>query len=106
MSKEFNQRFQKENPLNIVRQMAEDRLPFVMEKLEVEDTPENRADILALALNSMPAKYITTTGGKLYTQLVDNYRIQYETDVITGLTKAAMKVKLAPRQSKRPGDGK
>ena len=88
---------EKERPLNLVKQIAVDLLPSVFAQLDIEDTPENREDILALALNKLPTKYVTTGGGKLYAQMINTYRIQYETDVLASLTKAAIRVKGNPR---------
>jgi len=72
-----------------------------MLRLDVEDTPENREDILALALNKLPTKYVTTDGGKLYARMVENFRLQYETDVLASLTRAAITVKNKPREKGR-----
>jgi hypothetical protein len=93
----------KERPVNIVKLIAEEQLLFVMEKIGVDDTDENREDILALALNELPSKYVNTHGGRLYTQLVENNRAQYETDVLRSLTRAAIKVKERPRASVQGG---
>lgn len=90
----------REKPINLVKQIAEDLLPSVMKKLGVEDTESNREDILALALNSLPPKYVTSSGGRLYAGQIENFKVQYETDVMAGLTRAAIKVKERPR-----GDG-
>lgn len=87
----------KEKPVNLVKMIAEDLLPSLMDKLEIENTAENRADILALALNSLPTKYVTTDGGKLYAQLIEVYRVQHEADVLSSLTRAGLKVKEKPR---------
>jgi competence protein ComFB len=91
----------KERPLNLVKLLAEEFLPSVMEKLSIPDTQENREDILALALNSVPTKYVTTEQGKQYAQLVEVYRLQYETDVTSALTKAGLKVLQRPRSADR-----
>ncbi|GHU68008.1 hypothetical protein AGMMS49983_20030 [Clostridia bacterium] len=96
----------KERPVNLVKLIAEDTLPSVMKKMDIEDTPENREDVLALALNSLPTKYVTSGGGKLYAQLINTYKIQYETDVIQSLVKACIKVKNRPRGSADSGDKK
>ena len=90
----------KDRPVNLVKLIAEDLLSSTMKKLDIPDTMENREDIMALTLNSLPTKYVTTEGGKLYAQLVEVYRVQYETDVLTSLTKAALIVKEHPRVSK------
>jgi competence protein ComFB len=92
----------KERPVNLVKLIAEDLLPSVRRKMDIEDTQANREDVLALALNSLPTKYVTSGGGKLYAELINTYKIQYETDVIQSLTKACMKVKNRPRGSAAP----
>ena len=95
----------KEKPINVVKDIALDLLSSVMKKMEVEDTPENREDVIALALNSLPQKYVTTSGGRLYAEMINTYKRQYETDVLMSLTKAAMQVKNRPRQeAKGPGE--
>jgi len=86
-----------ERPCNLVKQIAVELLPSVLNRLEIEDTEQNREDILALALNHLPTKYVTTCGGKMYAQMIENYKVQYETDVLSGLTRAAMTVKSKPR---------
>ena len=88
---------EKERPLNLVKDIAVELLPSVLSRMDVEDTPENREDILALALNKLPTKYVTTGGGRMYAQMIENYKVQYETDVLSSLTRAAMTVKSKPR---------
>jgi len=94
----------KERPYNLVKEIAIEQLPTVLHRLEIADTPENREDILALALNKLPTKYITTCSGKMYAQMIDNYRLQYETDVLASLTRAAITVKSKPRGSAVKGN--
>ena len=53
-------------------------------------------DIAALALNSLPPKYIASEKGELYSK-VNSLRNQFEVDVISAITKAAVLVKEAPR---------
>ena len=87
-----------ERPYNIVKEIAIDLLPSVLNRLGIDDTPENHEDILALALNHLPSKYVTTGGGKMYAQMIENYKVQYETDVLSSLTRAAMTVQSKPRE--------
>jgi len=94
---------EKEKPFNLVREIAEELLPSVLIRLEVDDTQENREDILALALNKLPTKYVTTRGGKMYAQMIENYKLQYETDVLSSLTRAALTVKSKPRGCAKNG---
>jgi len=96
---------EKERPINLVKQIALDYLPSVMKNLDVEDNEANREDILALALNRLPVKYITSGSGKLYAEMIENYMAQYETDILMGLTRAAIQVKSKPRGAKAPGEG-
>jgi hypothetical protein len=96
----------RERPVNLVKLIAEDLLPSVMKKMEIENTQENKEDVLALALNQLPTKYVTGVGGKLYAELINTCKVQYETDVIASLTKACMKVKNKPRGCSDPGCGK
>ena len=88
---------EKDRPFNLVKEIAEELLPSVLHKMDIEDTPDNREDILALALNKLPTKYVTSGGGKMYAQMIENYKVQYETDVLSSLTRAAMTVKTKPR---------
>jgi competence protein ComFB len=86
-----------EKPLNVVKLLAEELVSSVMERVGVVDTDENREDILAITLNELPTKYVTTDEGKQYSQLINVYRGQYEADVVAELTKATLKVKGKPR---------
>ncbi|MCL2352205.1 MAG: late competence development ComFB family protein [Firmicutes bacterium] len=55
-----------------------------------------RSDITAIALNSLPPKYVVTRKGQLYTKL-GTLRQQFEVDIIAALTKAAVIVGRNPR---------
>ena len=87
----------KERPYNLTKHVAEEFLTSVIEKMDVEDTPENREDILALALNNLPTKYVTSGEGMMYAQIIETFKTQYETDVLSSLTRAAITVKNKPR---------
>ncbi len=53
-------------------------------------------DIAAIALNDLPPKYIVSEKGELYSK-IDALRQQFEVDVISAVTKAAVLVKRKPR---------
>ncbi|MDQ2085286.1 late competence development ComFB family protein [Herbivorax sp. ANBcel31] len=53
-------------------------------------------DILAIALNDLPPKYIVSEKGELYSK-INALKQQFEVDVIAALTKAAILVKRNPR---------
>ena len=92
-----------EKPINVVKEIALDLLPGVLKNLDIADTPENREDILALALNKLPQKYVTTGSGRLYAEMINNFKVQYQTDILSSLTRAGMTVKGKPRGSETPG---
>jgi len=53
-------------------------------------------DISAIALNSLPPKYVVTKKGQLYTKLI-TLQQQFDVDIIAALTKAAVIVGRSPR---------
>lgn len=88
-----------ESVFNLTKALTEEMLSIVMSKMNIKETRENREDVLALALNYLPAKYVTTDEGRQYSKLIEMYRAQYESDVVTALTKACIKIKDHPRNT-------
>ncbi len=86
----------KEPLLNLSEVLVRDKAPEVMEKMRVCSCPLCYNDVLALALNNLPTKYVTTDEGKQFLRL-EMYKKQYETDVLAALTRACVRVKAAPR---------
>ncbi|MCR5481627.1 MAG: late competence development ComFB family protein [Clostridia bacterium] len=84
--------------LNLAELLTEELLPQVVRRMRVCDCKNCTNDILALALNSLPPKYVTTDSGKQY-KMLELYRAQYETDVIAALTRACVRVKGCPRHA-------
>ncbi|MGE5473583.1 MAG: late competence development ComFB family protein [Ignavibacteriales bacterium] len=68
----------------------------VLKDLNVCTCGKCRMDIAAIALNQLPAKYIVTEKGELYSK-INTLRQQFEVDVISAITKAAVLVKRSPR---------
>lgn len=87
---------QNDDLVNIAEILARDKLALVMERMKVCSCRTCVNDVLALALNSLPTKYVTNDSGKRDSQL-DIYKKQYETDILAALTKACVRVKAAPR---------
>ena len=58
-----------------------------------------RLDIMAIALNSLPQKYVVTNKGTLYTKIMA-FQQQYDADVITALANAMTVVSKNPRHDK------
>jgi competence protein ComFB len=84
------------NLINLSEMLTKELLPSVMERMEVCVCPICTGNVLALALNTLPTKYVTTDEGKQYTQL-EVYKRQNELDVIAALTRACVRVKDSPR---------
>lgn len=82
--------------INLAEILTKELLPSVMEKMDACTCPMCTTNILALALNNLQPRYVTSDEGKQYTQL-DVYKKQYELDVMAALTKACVKVKSTPR---------
>ncbi len=57
-----------------------------------------RLDIIALALNDLPTKYVVSEKGALYTKLRELEQ-QFEIDVETAIIKAAVLVSKNPKHS-------
>jgi competence protein ComFB len=55
-----------------------------------------RSDILAIALNKLPAKYVVTEKGRVYAKLAE-LESQFKADVFKDLTKAVGIVKKRPQ---------
>lgn len=55
-------------------------------------------DIVAISLNDLPAKYVVTDQGELYSK-VSYLKNQFEVDVITAITKAALIVNRNPQHT-------
>ncbi len=87
-----------EKPLliNVSEVLVHDKLREIMERMNVCMCATCANDIAALALNALPSKYITTVAGKQFAQL-SIYKKQYETDVISAITKACVRVKAGSR---------
>lgn len=54
-----------------------------------------KLDITAKALNDLPPQYIVTQKGEIYSK-INKLRLQFEVDVISAITKAAIIVKRNP----------
>ena len=84
------------NLINLSEVLTKELLPSVMERMDVCTCPVCTGNVLALALNALPTKYVTTDEGKQYTQL-EVYKRQNELDVMAALTRACLRVKDSPR---------
>lgn len=84
------------NVVNVTEIIALAKVAEVISMMEVCSCPKCVDDILAIALNSLPTRYVTTDMGKQFIQL-NSYRKQFETDVVSALIKACQIVTASPR---------
>jgi competence protein ComFB len=82
--------------VNVTELIAETKVEEVIAMMEGCNCPKCVDDILAIALNSLPTRYVTTDVGKQFIQL-NSYKKQFETDVVAALIKACQIVKESPR---------
>lgn len=85
-----------EHLINVSEVLVKEKLLRVMGKMNVCSCEACANNVLALTLNALPTKYVTTDGGEQYSQL-ELYKKQYETDVLSALTRACVRVKVSPR---------
>jgi competence protein ComFB len=82
--------------VNVTELIAETKVDEVITMMEACKCSKCVDDILAIALNSLPTRYVTTDVGKQFIQL-NSYKKQFETDVVAALIKACQIVKESPR---------
>ena len=84
--------------LNLSEVFTMSTMPSIIDRLGVCKCPVCASNILALALNMLPPRYVTTTVGKQYMKL-QAYKSQHELDVTQAITKACLKVMSSPRHT-------
>ncbi|MEG1448764.1 MAG: late competence development ComFB family protein [Oscillospiraceae bacterium] len=83
---------------NIMEQVVEKELDALLPSLDVCNCDRCKNDIVAYALNQLPAKYIVSDKGYLYAKIQTAY-LQYEVDVMQAITRAAKVVRDNPRHN-------
>jgi len=81
---------------NYMEVVVVDHLEAVLESLNSCQCENCLYDILAIALNKLPPKYVVTKKGHLYTK-INNLKNQFEVDVIAEIAQASAIVSRAPR---------
>ena len=76
--------------------MVEDTLDSMVGQIEFCNCEQCRADIIALALNHLPAQYAVTSPGASISKLI-NLESQHQADIQKELVKAIMIVSKHPR---------
>ena len=88
------------NVINVVETIAKENVVEMMDRMEMCTCSKCICDVLALALNSLPTKYVTSDAGKQYIQL-ETYKKQFETDVEIALMRASLTVKGSPNHDEK-----
>lgn len=84
---------------NLMETLVLQKLDETIEKLGCCNCPKCRMDIASYALNRLPAKYIVTYEGEVYSKF-DALTPQYEADILNALYQAAQVVKNNPQHEK------
>ncbi len=86
---------QKYRVMNVVETIAHEDVLEIMDRMEMCTCSKCICDVLAIALNSLPTKYVSTDAGRQFVQL-EAYKRQFETDVEIALMRACLTVKASP----------
>lgn len=83
---------------NYMEEIVFNQMKDVLADINVCKCEKCKMDIAAIALNDLPTKYIVTEKGELYSK-INILMQQFEVDVVSAITKAAILVKRNPRHS-------
>lgn len=81
---------------NYMATCVEDALDSILKCTGSCTCEKCRLDIAAIALNSLPPKYVVTKKGQMYIKL-GNLQKQFDVDIIAAITKAIVIVNRQPR---------
>lgn len=81
--------------VNILEEIMYLEAPKIMAEFNMCNCERCFTDVLALALNNIPPKYVVTHKGALFAKIA-SYGNQYKTDVLASLTNACNVVKNSP----------
>lgn len=81
---------------NFMEDVVTKKVDSVLNAMDVCKCEKCRMDIMAIALNDLPSKYVVTETGELYTK-VRELEQQFEVDVETAIVKAAVFVSRFPK---------
>ncbi len=81
---------------NVMEYLVLNKISEVWNALECCKCAQCKNDVIALALNELPTKYVVTQKGEVYAR-IDELSIEKEAEILTALAKAAKIVKEKPR---------
>jgi len=85
---------------NYMEEIVLSNMDDILKDINVCTCERCRYDIAAKALNDLPPQYIVTKKGEIYSK-INNLKMQFEVDVISAITKAAILVKRNPNHNKK-----
>ncbi|MDD3438559.1 MAG: late competence development ComFB family protein [Clostridiaceae bacterium] len=83
---------------NYMEDLVIKRTDEILKSMDVCKCDKCKLDIIALALNSLPSKYVVSAKGELYAK-VSELEQQFDIDVGTAIIKAAFLVNENPRHN-------
>lgn len=83
---------------NYMEELVSKKIDGVLSLMNTCKCEKCRLDIMALALNELPAKYVVTDKGELYTKLRELEQ-QFEVDVEAAIARAAVFVANNPKHN-------
>ena len=81
---------------NIMEEFVESKLDEYIKEAQVCGCPQCRADILAVALNNLPPRYVATSKGDLFVR-VDAMSGQGQADIVAAIMQGIITVNKTPR---------
>jgi len=85
---------------NYMEEIVLSAMDDILRDINVCTCERCRYDIAAKALNDLPPQYIVTKKGEIYSK-INNLKAQFEVDVISAITKAAILVKRNPKHDNK-----
>ena len=83
---------------NYMEEIVLEMMDDILSEMNVCKCDRCIIDVAGKALNDLPTKYFVTEKGKLYSK-IDVLKNQFEVDIITAITKAAILVKRSPNHT-------
>lgn len=81
---------------NYMEELVMSKTDELLKLMNICNCEKCRLDIIAIALNELPTKYVVSEIGELYTKL-NELEQQFEIDVETAIVKAAVMVSKNPK---------
>ncbi|MEA4848240.1 MAG: late competence development ComFB family protein [Clostridiaceae bacterium] len=83
---------------NYMEDLVSERTDEILKSMDICKCDKCRLDIIALALNALPTKYVVSAKGELYAKLRELEQ-QFDVDVETAIIKAAVIVNKNPKHN-------